>query len=174
LKLDTSAGAVGPSGEVYVAGIANHRMLRIVWRSESYIRATFRRVHVSKYTKERPRMALSWEKLDVYKKGKYVGVALFLFRAKVPGGWLLKAPGGGMIFFEDPQHAWEISPALKWEKLEGRKVRGFRFFGYRWHLFRTPVPGGWLVMSPPGGSFGGPEIAFYPDPDHKWDGSSLP
>ncbi|HUV04317.1 MAG TPA: hypothetical protein VMX94_04345 [Armatimonadota bacterium] len=116
-------------------------------------------------------MALSWEKLDVHREGKYVYLGLFLFRAKVPGGWLLKAPRGGMIFFEDPQHAWEISPASKWERLEGRKVR--RFFEFVPHLFRTPVPGGWLVTWPPG-VLGVPGIAFYPDPDHKWDGSSLP
>lgn len=38
-------------------------------------------------------------------------------------------------------------------------------------IYRAKVPGGWIItntytsMSP---------ITFYPDPDHKWDGSSLP
>ena len=36
---------------------------------------------------------------------------------------------------------------------------------------RAKVPGGWiyLVISPQGGS-----LCFIPDPDHKWDGASLP
>jgi hypothetical protein len=34
-------------------------------------------------------------------------------------------------------------------------------------LHRAHVPGGWLIMSGPSRS-----IAFYPDPDHAWDGES--
>ena len=40
---------------------------------------------------------------------------------------------------------------------------------------RAKVPGGWLVV----GyyfkilSFSNPSIAFYPDPEHRWDGGSL-
>lgn len=29
-----------------------------------------------------------------------------VYRAKVPGGWLLMSPRGGMSFIADPQHAW--------------------------------------------------------------------
>ena len=35
-------------------------------------------------------------------------------------------------------------------------------------LFRAKVPGGWLVLSP------AVSITFYPDPEHEWDGNSLP
>ncbi|MCO5166807.1 MAG: hypothetical protein M9894_10635 [Planctomycetes bacterium] len=34
-------------------------------------------------------------------------------------------------------------------------------------LHRSKVPGGWMVMTPRGG------LAFYPDPQHTWDGNSL-
>jgi hypothetical protein len=38
-------------------------------------------------------------------------------------------------------------------------------------LYRAKVPGGWLVLF----CFGdGSSITFMPDPDHLWDGSSLP
>ncbi|MFB3825436.1 MAG: hypothetical protein ACE15B_01660 [Bryobacteraceae bacterium] len=33
-------------------------------------------------------------------------------------------------------------------------------------LLRAKVPGGWLVMA-------GSGLAFYPDPGHQWDGSSM-
>ncbi len=35
-------------------------------------------------------------------------------------------------------------------------------------LFRTKVPGGWLVSSTTA------SITFFPDPKHRWDGNSLP
>ncbi len=37
-------------------------------------------------------------------------------------------------------------------------------------ILRAKVPGGWLVLW--NGS--GCALAFYPDPDHRWDGASLP
>ena len=33
-------------------------------------------------------------------------------------------------------------------------------------VYRTPVPGGWIIVTGLGGGF------FYPDPDHMWDGCS--
>ena len=36
---------------------------------------------------------------------------------------------------------------------------------------RAKIPGGWLVRS---STFEGPAMAFVPDPNHAWDGSSLP
>lgn len=30
-----------------------------------------------------------------------------VYRAKVPGGWLLMQPRGGMTLVPDPQHAWD-------------------------------------------------------------------
>lgn len=35
-----------------------------------------------------------------------------------------------------------------------------------YRLFRTKVPGGWLVTCNEG-------MTFYSDPDHKWDGNSI-
>jgi hypothetical protein len=35
---------------------------------------------------------------------------------------------------------------------------------------RAKVPGGWLVII----AYGEWGICFVPDPEHKWDGSSLP
>lgn len=41
-------------------------------------------------------------------------------------------------------------------------------------VYRTPVPGGWLVvMFWASQMSGGPSITFMPDPDHAWDGHSL-
>jgi len=39
---------------------------------------------------------------------------------------------------------------------------------YKKSVARAKVPGGWLVI------YGKEAIAFYPDPNHAWDGSSLP
>ena len=36
---------------------------------------------------------------------------------------------------------------------------------------RTKIPGGWLVFMRDGDAAG---LTFYPDPEHKWDGNSLP
>jgi len=37
-------------------------------------------------------------------------------------------------------------------------------------VLRAKVPGGWLVLA----SGGSDALAFYPDPEHLWDGASLP
>jgi hypothetical protein len=53
---------------------------------------------------------------------------------------------------------------IDWEQLDSTK--GLT-------VLRVPVPGGWLVYA--SNSYhqhGG--ITFYPDPDHNWDGGSLP
>ena len=53
---------------------------------------------------------------------------------------------------------------IKWQKLESES----QALG----VYRTKVPGGWLVWAHweknPG------TMTFLPDPDHKWDGKSLP
>ena len=43
----------------------------------------------------------------------------------------------------------------------------------RWETERAKVPGGWLVLSQfhIGGAHG---LAFVADPNHSWDGGSLP
>jgi len=41
--------------------------------------------------------------------------------------------------------------------------------------YRCRVPGGWLVQIVFGAhSETGTGLTFYPDPDHVWDGNSLP
>jgi hypothetical protein len=54
---------------------------------------------------------------------------------------------------------------------DGRKLRWEQIESARGHVFRSKVPGGWLVILEYGSS--SPSIVFYPDPDHAWDGSSL-
>ena len=42
-------------------------------------------------------------------------------------------------------------------------------------LSRAKVPGGWFVcIIYVSSNVGGPSMVFYPDPEHKWDGGSLP
>lgn len=43
-------------------------------------------------------------------------------------------------------------------------------------LHRCKVPGGWLLalLWTPNQYGAGPSLAFIPDPEHKWDGNSLP
>jgi hypothetical protein len=41
------------------------------------------------------------------------------------------------------------------------------------HMARSKIPGGWLV-SATGITTQAVAITFVPDPEHKWDGNSLP
>jgi len=50
---------------------------------------------------------------------------------------------------------------LQWEKLRSSPHPAER----------AKVPGGWLVLI---GDAGAMALAFYPDPDHQWDGTSPP
>ena len=60
-------------------------------------------------------MALVWEtvKTELQEKGFMKGSAPFVFRAKVPGGWLVSTlyPGGsgGAFFYPDPDRLWDGS-----------------------------------------------------------------
>jgi hypothetical protein len=59
---------------------------------------------------------------------------------------------------------------LKWEHVGGEGL------AFVIHIYRTKVPGGWLIYSC---SVVKQErtdqrITFYPDPNHEWDGNSLP
>ena len=36
-------------------------------------------------------------------------------------------------------------------------------------IFRTQVPGGWLILL----KADQPTLFFYPDPNHRWDGGSM-
>ncbi|MEK7405569.1 MAG: hypothetical protein AAB225_10720 [Acidobacteriota bacterium] len=55
------------------------------------------------------------------------------------------------------------APVAAPPKLEWGKVRSSDFV-----VRRAKVPGGWLVAISPDA------LAFYPDPEHAWDGTSLP
>jgi hypothetical protein len=73
--------------------------------------------------------------------------------------------------------------SLKWESLPFQlpdKMPDALRSNFRKPL-RSKVPGGWLVfvygcavgeLGSWGLGFGG--LTFYPDPDHEWDGDSLP
>lgn len=50
---------------------------------------------------------------------------------------------------------------LHWERLEDE-----------FSTLRAKVPGGWLLLLNWGTR--GTAMTFYPDPNHKWDGESLP
>ena len=62
-----------------------------------------------------------------------------------------------------------------WERIESKWQKGTkRSFVEEvgpGSVYRAKVPGGWFVVwgyGPMGGPF------FYPDPEYKWDGNSLP
>lgn len=60
--------------------------------------------------------------------------------------------------------------ALKWEVIYTEQpARGGGYESAR-SLYRAKVPGGWFVTMDGGGL----TAFFYPDPEHTWDGSSLP
>jgi hypothetical protein len=52
-------------------------------------------------------------------------------------------------------------PKLQWEEI---------YIGPG-HMKRAKVPGGWLVLVEMGQGIG---LTFYPDPNHTWNGNSLP
>lgn len=56
---------------------------------------------------------------------------------------------------------------LIWQELKSSREGG-RVFTPGWEIHRSKVPGGWLILviNNPSG------LTFYPDPEHKWDGSS--
>ena len=51
---------------------------------------------------------------------------------------------------------------IKWERLDSTHVG----------VYRAKVPGGWLVAI--GNATKGGGLIFYPDPNHTWNGNSLP
>ncbi len=60
---------------------------------------------------------------------------------------------------------------LIWKRVEARRKSGEEDFTMFAPLYRAKVPGGWLILyeDPKKGG-----VCFYPDPEHEWDGSSLP
>ncbi len=64
--------------------------------------------------------------------------------------------------------------AIEWEYLGKAALPPGHFSPVQVETWRAKVPGGWLVMSliPVGKDT--LSTMFYPDPQHEWDGSSLP
>jgi len=60
---------------------------------------------------------------------------------------------------------------IVWEELPHRNVNEGFFVGSTPSVYRAKVPGGWLVATKDSDSGG---VTFLPDPNHEWDGSSLP
>ena len=54
------------------------------------------------------------------------------------------------------------TPVLEWQKLKSRNNK------YTPELYRTAVPGGWLISQSLTGG-----LVFLPDHEHEWDGDSL-
>lgn len=54
------------------------------------------------------------------------------------------------------------APVLNWQKLKSRNNK------HTPELYRTPVPGGWLISQSETGG-----LVYIPDPNHEWDGYSL-
>jgi hypothetical protein len=59
-------------------------------------------------------------------------------------------------------------PELNWEMLASKKVPNA---GNLIHIYRSRVPGGWLVFANQGGGPSG--LTFVPDPHHTWNGGSV-
>jgi hypothetical protein len=68
---------------------------------------------------------------------------------------------------------------MKWEFLGKQDLleapQGMRGHTYLASMWRTPVPGGWLLMTLNTRS-NGPDMvtSFYPDPNHVWNPSAPP
>lgn len=59
-------------------------------------------------------------------------------------------------------------PHLVWHKLNSSSAGG-EFFKLG-DVYRSKVPGGWLILV----TNNARGVMFYPDPEHNWDGGSLP
>ena len=57
---------------------------------------------------------------------------------------------------------------INFEPIKGIYKSGSASF----YMWRAKIPGGWLLTLPPDAAKSSP--TFIPDPDHSWDGSSLP
>jgi hypothetical protein len=58
-------------------------------------------------------------------------------------------------------------PQLVWEDLRSSRAGG-EILKLGWDIYRARVPGGWLVLVIHNTS----GLTFYPDPEHRWDGTS--
>jgi uncharacterized protein YcsI (UPF0317 family) len=68
----------------------------------------------------------------------------------------------------------QISPILVWEQIAVlNRDLSIPDHDSPLHMARSKIPGGWLV-SATGLTLQAVAITFVPDPEHKWDGNSLP
>ena len=67
---------------------------------------------------------------------------------------------------------------MKWEFLGkqefGYAVSAKKSVDYFARMWRTPVPGGWLVVTLPESNVTQTATCFYPDPNHQWKPSDMP
>ena len=63
----------------------------------------------------------------------------------------------------------DLSKMLVWDKCDSFALGSVGDA----QVLRTKVPGGWLVSIRSGDRQNFHSIAFYPDPDHSWDGTSV-
>ena len=61
---------------------------------------------------------------------------------------------------------------LIWEEVESAAAKRGIFADPAPNVMRAKVPGGWFVRTYVASAVG--SAFFYPDPEHLWDGSSLP
>ena len=65
----------------------------------------------------------------------------------------------------------ELSRELVWQRLESKRADQ-SWLHVDWEVHRAKVLGGWFVLTRIGGA--APQgIAFYPDPQHAWNGGSV-
>ena len=57
---------------------------------------------------------------------------------------------------------------LLWEEIKCELKEKSFLSPSMYSMHRAKVPGGWLIRASDNSAF------FYPDPEHLWDGSSLP
>ncbi len=63
---------------------------------------------------------------------------------------------------------------MEWEAIGKQELktpgrRGFGSYTYQVQMWRSPVPGGWLIMALNSRSNSpDPVTSFYPDPEHHW------
>ena len=63
----------------------------------------------------------------------------------------------------------DLSKMLVWDECDSFGLGG----ALDAQVLRSKVPGGWLVSIRSGDQQRDYSIAFYPDPDHLWDGTSV-
>ena len=63
---------------------------------------------------------------------------------------------------------------IQWEYLGQETLPPGKFAPTKVDIWRAKVPGGWLTLTSKGTNTETLAMAFYPDPQHEWDGNTLP